>query len=227
MDDFSVFCYRQGDSIFHRMPSWIKILFIPAFNIALFSLDWKVSAFFIVFQIILFFILKFTVFEQLKDLKPVIYYVVFLYMMYFFIQLYTFWGMVDWTQAVKIAFENSIKDKDTGIFCLRFCACVQSCSLMFKTSTSLQIRGGIEDIETAIRKFLPVQKEAKFAFAVAMLINFIPTVFKIWTQLKRAWFARGGKNNLKMVLVLIPKLFSLGLNFAFNTTKALINRGQK
>lgn len=230
MDNFSVFSYKSGNTVFHRMPSWIKILFIPAFNIALFYFDWKIAAVCVVLQVILFFILKFTVKEQIKDLKPVIYYAVFLYLMNFFMQLYNLCTNTD-LEAVKVvknSFVNTFCDLNTAYFCVKFTACVQSCSLMFKTSTSLEIRTGIENIEIVIRKCIPfVKKESSFALAVSMLINFIPTIFKLWSQLERAWIARGGKKGPAMTLVLIPKLFSLGLNFAWNTSKALINRGQK
>jgi len=229
MDNFSVFSYKPGNSFFHRLPSWIKILLIPAFNVALFILDWKIAAVFAVLHVILFFILRFSVREQIKDLKPVIYYAVFLYCMLFLMQVYGLYQNTDLQSkdVFKNAFFNTIYDMDTAFFCVKFLACVQSCSLMFKTSTSLEIRTGIENIETVIRKCIPfVSKEPEFSLAVSMLINFIPTVFKLWTQLKRAWIARGGKQSPKMALVLIPKLFTLGLNFAYNTTKALVNRGE-
>ena len=96
---------------------------------------------------------------------------------------------------------------------------------MFKTSTSLELREGIEKIELFIRKFLPCKKESKFATVVSMFINFIPAVFKMWAQLKRAWFARGGKVSLKMYLALFPVLFSLGLKYSMDTAKAILIRG--
>ncbi len=95
---------------------------------------------------------------------------------------------------------------------------------MFKTSTSLELREGIETIELKIRKVLPCSKKPRFAIVVSMFINFIPAVFKIWNQLKRAWFARGGKYNLRMFLALFPVLFSIGLKYAFDTTKAVLIR---
>lgn len=230
MENFTVFSYKPGSTILHRLPSWIKILFIPAFNIALFMLDWKVAAFFIPFQAVIFLALGFTPKEQFMDLKPVIWYAVFLYIMNVFMQFYGLWNSVSLTplEFAKRAVLNAITDTDTAFFCIKFCACVQSCSLMFKTSTSIEIRTGIENIEIAVRHCIPfVKKEPVFALAVSMLINFIPAVFKIWYQLKRAWISRGGKQSPLMVMTLIPQLFSVGLKYSFDTTKALINRGQK
>ena len=59
---------------------------------------------------------------------------------------------------------------------------------------------------------------------MALLVNFIPAVFALWQQLSRAWLARGGKRSLRMVLVIIPVLFFVGLKYAADTTKAVLNR---
>ena len=208
----------------HRLPAWIKILFIPACNIVIFSLPWYVAACFAAVQVVLFCALRFSFREQLADLVPVIWYGGCLYLITFGAALYARIFAEPFLDALAHAFLSMTADTETSVRVIKFFACVQSASLMFKTSTSLELRAGIETIECAIRRWLPCKKEARFAAAVALFINFIPAVFLIWNQLKRAWLARGGKNSLRMFLVLIPVLFFVGLKYAFDTTRAVLNR---
>ena len=219
------FSYKAGKSFFHKLPSWIKILFIPFFNIAIFSSSWKFAVFFVFAQILFFFCLHFSVKEQVADLTPVLWYGIFLYLINILSDTYLNYAGYGIIKSFVQAIKNCIYDEKTFSTVVKFFACNQSASLMFKTSTSLELREGIEKIELFIRNFLPCKKESKFATVVSMFINFIPAVFKMWAQLKRAWFARGGKLNLKMYLALFPVLFSLGLKYSMDTAKAILIRG--
>ena len=104
---------------------------------------------------------------------------------------------------------------------------MQTASLVFKTSTSLQIREGLEKIELTIRKvlFLKVKKtgaqKAPVAQTLSIFICFIPQVSKNWQQATRAWKARGGKKSLKMLVVLLPVFFSVGMKQAYNSARAI------
>jgi len=89
---------------------------------------------------------------------------------------------------------------------------MQSASLVFKTSTSLELREGIGTI---------FGQKSLFTNAISMFLNFIPMVAKIWEQSKRAWFARGGKHNIKMYTTLMPVLFSVGMKKAYNAARAV------
>ncbi len=104
---------------------------------------------------------------------------------------------------------------------------MQTASLIFKTSTSLQIREGLEIMELAVRRRLhlkPVvdgRPNAPVAQAVSLFICFIPQVSKNWQQAKRAWKARGGKNSPHMFIVLLPVFFSVGMKQAYNSARAI------
>ncbi len=227
MAEYSAFSYKPGKSFVHKMSAWKKILFIPFFNIVVFSLDMRFAFACIILQGILFAFLHFTFKEQVIDLTPVIWYGVFMYMVGFVSESYMLIeknGMSDIISSIYNGGKIAFSDKRTLGFVLKFLACCQSASLMFKTCTSLQLKEGIELIEVSIRRYLPLKKEAKFAIVVSMFINFIPAVFKIWGQLKKAWVARGGKNGLKMYLTLIPVLFSVGLKYSFNCARSIMAR---
>ncbi len=224
MNNYSAFSYKAGHSVFHRMSAWCKILLIPVFNIAVFSLNWKFAAVFVGIQFVTFFCLRFTLKEQLTDLTPVLWYGIFMYLIDLISGTYIGFAELGLAESFLSALKKCLYDEKTFSTIVKFFACNQSAALMFKTSTSLELREGIETIELKIRKVLPCSKKPRFAIVVSMFINFIPAVFKIWNQLKRAWFARGGKYNLRMFLALFPVLFSIGLKYAFDTTKAVLIR---
>lgn len=89
---------------------------------------------------------------------------------------------------------------------------MQTSSLVFKTSTSLEMREGISKI---------FGRKSAITNAISMFLNFIPMISKIWQQSKVAWKIRGGKNGIKMYFVLLPILFSVGMKKAYNLAKAV------
>ena len=185
------FCYKQGNSFLHKCPAWIKILFIPVISILVFKLPAPVSAGLFAAQVILSFCLHFTLKEQLYDLRAVLYYAVIL----FFIKL------------AGAIFFKSYDFLPSLIMLLKLLCVMQTASIVFKTSTSLQLR-------EAFGKN-PVSQ------ALALFICFIPLVSKNWELTKRAWIARGGKKSLRMLVVLLPVLFSVGMKQAYNSARAL------
>ncbi|MBQ3670319.1 MAG: hypothetical protein II921_02435 [Treponema sp.] len=228
MTENAIFSYKHGTSFVHKIPAWAKVLFIPLFNIIVFSFGWKVSVSCVLAQIALCFFLRFSPKEQLKDLTPVIFYAVCLYTLNIITQatasLIISKNDISSIPVLLSILKGSFNDRETAGLLVKFTACVQSASILFKTSTSLQLREGIEKIECAVRRFLPCKKEALFAETISSFINFIPAVFKIWNQLCRAWIVRSGKKRLSMYLILLPVLFSECLKYALNASRAITNR---
>ena len=107
---------------------------------------------------------------------------------------------------------------------------MQTASLLFKTSTSLQIREGLEKMELAIRKtfhlkpLIEGRPNTPVAQTVSLFICFIPQVSKNWQQAERAWKARGGRKSLHMFAVLLPVFFSVGMKQAYNSARAISAR---
>lgn len=232
-EKYSLFSYKRGSSFLHKCPSWIKILFIPIVNIFFLCLPPYFSFALILIQTIVAFSLRFTLCEQLNDLKPVIYYAFLL----FFFQIISilisvgfgenkaiFDAEKTFLQNLKNQFAESFSwknQKETVFQLLKLFAVMQSASLLFKTSTSLEIRIGIEKIERAIRKFFHLNNKCTFTNAISLFLNFIPMVSRIWNETKIAWFNRGGKANLKMYMTILPILFSVGMKKAYNEARAL------
>ena len=207
---YSAFQYKYGNSFLHRCPAWIKILIIPALNILFFCLPPYFAAGLIVFQTILAFCLHFTFREQLADLRAVLYYACLLV----FVKIVAFLFSGDFSNwRLWIAGEKSTLFMLLKLFCV-----MQSASLVFKTSTSLEIREGVGTIEYAICR------KRVITDGIFLFVSFIPAVSKIWQQSKRAWKARGGKGGVKMYIVLLPVLFSVGMKEAYNKARAVCIR---
>lgn len=223
------FNYKTGNSFLHKMPAWCKILFIPLFNIFIFKSHFYVAVLFLVLQFILCCYLHFTLKEQLKDFSPIIFYAVLLYSTGFIARwISAFFSSEEFYRqmylSVKYAAAVNFKNAETAILLLKLFCIIQSASLVFRTSTSLQIREGVGTIEGAVRKFLPVSKKNKFTNMLSLFICFIPMVFKNWNQCKRAWFARKGRSGIKMYAALFPVFFSVGIKQAYNAARAVAVR---
>lgn len=222
------FSYKAGSTFVHKMPPVLKILLIPSINILIFSLPFEFSLGFLIFQALLAFILHFTIREQLRDLRPVLYYAVILYATSLLAQFFAALGTAGtWEEALKSGFLIAISNAETIKMLVKLFCVMQSASILFKTSTTLQIREGIGAIEGAIRHILPVSKKNTFTDTIALFICFIPMVYKNWELSKRAWFARGGKSGIKMMKSIFPVFFSVGIKQAFNAARAIAIRREE
>ena len=232
----TAFSYKPGSSFFHRCPAWIKILFIPVVSIAVFKLPVYFTAGFFLAQMLTAFALRFTVREQLQDLKAVLYYALFLIIAKICGTIASgiiekSFEVIELSALPKALISFLISEKETGVLLLKLLCVMQSASLLFKTSSSLQIREGLEVIELKFRK-IPLfhhkndkeRPNTPIAQTVSIFICFIPQVSKNWQQAERAWKARGGRKSLKMFVVLLPVFFSVGMKQAYNTAKAICAR---
>ena len=184
----------KQDSFIHRCPAWIKILLVPVISIVFFYVPAVVSAVMIIVFFVTQLALGFTLREIFGGIQFVFYYAIILVL---------FRGM------------------DVVPMLLRLICMLELAALVFKTSTSLELRYGFETIELAVRKVFHLKKRTPVANALALFVSFIPLVSQNWKQSKRAWKARGGKNSIKMYVVLLPVFFSVGMKQAYLTARAV------
>ncbi len=214
MVNHSAFAYKKGNSILHKCPAWIKLLFLPVLNILFLCLPPYFALGLIALQFLTACVLRISFREQFRDLKPVLYYASLL----IFFQIFV--SFSEGAKAFKDFFDWDAQKESIFSLAKLFCV-MQSTSLLFKTSTSLELREGISTIERNIRKFLHVKKGEGFTNAISMFLNFIPIISRIWQELKYAWISRNGKNGIKMYAVLLPVFFSAGMKKAYNQAKAI------
>ncbi len=229
------FSYKQGYSFLHRCPAWVKILILPLISLSIFYLQSYFALALIALQTLVSFILHFTVREQARDLKAVFYYAVFLILIKIIGSLAASISAGTLSSFDLSAFPQTLftfltSEKETWLLLLKLFCIMQTASLIFKTSTSLQIREGLEVMELAVRKCLHLKPiidgrpNAPVAQAVSLFICFIPQVSKNWQQAERAWKARGGRKSLRMFIVLLPVFFSVGMKQAYNSARAISAR---
>ena len=204
----SLFRYKAGNSALHRLPTWIKILIVPALNLIFFFLPVPVIAGCIFLQCVAA--------RALEDMRLLLYYAVLLYCTQFL--------TLSFSAGALSGFKAALTNPTTLIMLGKLFCIIQSASLMFKTSTSLEIREGIGTIESVVRRYLPCSKKNSFTNTLSLFVCFIPMVHTIWEQTKRAWIARHGKQSIKMYATLIPVLFSVGMKKAYNSAKAILAR---
>ena len=231
----TAFSYKQGSSFLHRCPAWVKILLLPFISLSVFYLPPYFALALISLQTLVSFLLHFTLREQARDLKAVFYYAVFLIFVKIIGNLASAISAASLAAFELAAFPQTllsflISEKETWLLLLKLFCIIQTASLIFKTSTSLQIREGLEIMELAVRRSLhlkPVvdgRPNAPVAQAVSLFICFIPQVSKNWQQAECAWKARGGRKTLRMFIVLLPVFFSVGMKQAYNSARAISAR---
>lgn len=183
------FSYKAGNTFLHKIPAWLKILLIPALNILIFNLPLPFALGFILLQAILAFALRFTPRELFADLKPLLYYSVILYATSIIANFFAacqrgaacfHTGTFTLAECLKFSLSSSFKNKSTIRMLVKLFCIMQSASILFKTSTTLQIREGLGTIEGALRKILPVSKKNNLTPTAALFICFIPMVYKNW-----------------------------------------------
>lgn len=235
MTQNTAFSYKQGSSFLHRCPAWVKILLLPLISLSIFYLPPYFALALIALQTLVSFLLHFTVREQARDLKAVFYYAVFLIFVKIIGSLAASISAGTLAAFDPAVFPQAIltflvSEKETWLLLLKLFCIIQTASLIFKTSTSLQIREGLEVMELAVRRRLHLKPlvdgrpNAPVAQAVSLFICFIPQVSKNWQQAERAWKARGGRKSLRMFIVLLPVFFSVGMKQAYNSARAISAR---
>ena len=228
----TLFSYKSGSSFLHKTPAWCKILFVPVISVLTLCLPPWFCLIIIGVQFVLACVLRFTPREQFSDVRPVFYYTILLFFVKIigiFVEMFkpgfaeTFTTDADFFIHAKefllwfCAHFTWQTEKETILMLLKIFCLMQTASLMFKTSTSLQIREGFEKMEFFVRR----SPQTPIATALSMFVNFIPMVAQIWAQSQKAWLARGGKKGIKMYITLLPVLFSIGMKKAWNTARAV------
>jgi biotin transport system permease protein/energy-coupling factor transport system permease protein len=171
---------------------------------------------------------RFTFREQCADIKPACYYAFFLFIINLAASLYA--GIPDgglgrdWLCAVLLR-------ADYVLYAVRLGLVMQLSALLFRTTTSIEIKETIAAIEAGIRaavRKLPfartIAPDARLAKHVALMINFIPALFELWEKLNRAYQARHGRGGPKKYRILLIALFSLSFHYASEKAKALAAR---
>jgi len=198
----SVFKYKTIKGPLHKIPAIIKLLLllpVSFFCMYLPSLWLGVG---ILFCVLIAFICGLSLQDQITDFKPVFFYALLMYALSVFSNLIDNFRLMPVNQFLTVL----IPDLGYLRITLRLALIVQISALLFRTTSSLEIR---EVVRLEI---------------LSLFLSFIPEIFKIWTSVNMAWKARGGKEGFGKIKTLMFVLISLSFEKAALKANALAAR---
>ena len=226
----AVFRYKTVKGPLHKLPAMLKFFLLLPLSLFAMSLQSLWLAAGIIAALAAAFLCGFTLREQLTDLKPAVFYAALMYALSTFSTLFENWGMMPITSLAALAI---IPRPDFLRITLRLALIVQISALLFRTTTSVEIREGLGAVEQFVRLKLSrlpllgkrISLRPHFAENISLFLCFIPEIFAVWTSVNLAWKARGGKQGLAMIKTLIFVLISLCFERAALKARALEARG--
>jgi biotin transport system permease protein len=153
----------------------------------------------IISAVLISFICGLSLHDQLTDFKPAFYYATLMYALSVFSNFIDNFSLMPVNEYLTFLIPNREYLRIT----LRLALIVQISALLFRTTSSLEIR---EVVRLEI---------------ISLFLCFIPEIFKIWTSVNLAWKSRGGKDGFAKIKTLIFILISLSLEKAALKAKAL------
>jgi len=199
----TMFKYKTTKSLLHKTPSVFKLLSLLIFTIFSFLLPPFYLGAVILFLIITAFLNKFSLTEQLTDLKPAFLYTVIIYAISTISNFTNHINLTSLLTPHSSLFTILTPHPDLIKLILRLILIIQLSALFFRTTSSLEIR--------EIVRFN----------TLTLFICFIPEIFSVWSSINLAWKARGGKPGIKMIGTLLFILISISFEKAAVKAKAL------
>ena len=205
-----VFKYKTVKGPLHKPPAMLKLFLFLPLSILCMSLPsvWLTAA--IGAAMIIAFLCKFTVNEQITDLKPAAFYVALMYALSFFSIFFENWGLLPFSELAVIAL---LPRSDFLRICLRLVLIVQISALFFRSTSSIELR---DSLSCVFHKSI--------SESIVLFLMFIPEIFKTWTDINLAWKARGGKQGLRKIKTTVFVLISLTMEKAAVKSKAMAAR---
>ena len=209
--------YRKGDTLLHRLPAGIKLIFLLSLSLAAFFPGGELKSLIILAGIILLLIVlslmaKNLPFELLRGSGPLMGFILFLFL---------FQGIDFYPPSF-----NAERLMDSGkligalLYCGRIITTFAAGSLLFAVTTVSQIRKSVEFLEKKLRL-----DRLKIGLGISLMLGFIKSFFEIWEDINLAWKSRAGKNSLKKLYVLLPHSIERMMHKAADTAEAMEARG--
>jgi len=221
----NLFSYERGNTLLHKINALIKILFLTAFCIFIFfdpKKDYEDKRLFfilrtavcILFPIVLFIISRRHV-KIILHLWPVM-------LTGLFVTAFRSFDIPAFTFN-KDGFYSGL------LYALNFFMASLASSVIFKTTSPLQIRESLESVENILARIFPFVKKLNLALVISLTINFIPSIFEYWNKTSLACRARQADGKKKMFSIRIfnahfTALLSCLLYRAETKRRAVLNR---
>jgi len=230
----AVFRYKTEKGPLHRLPAALKLFLLLPLSIFCMSLPSAFLCVGIIVLAVLAFLCGFSPHEQLTDLKPAAFYAALMYGLSLF-SLLPQWLAEPQTggEAPRLAVLLLPRPGFLRIS-LRLVLIVQISALLFRSTSSLELRDSVGEVERFVRQRISrlpllgkrIAPRPCFAHGMALFLSFIPEVFETWKQINLAWQGRAGKQGPQKIKTLVFVLISLSLEKAAVKANALAARSQ-
>jgi energy-coupling factor transporter transmembrane protein EcfT len=211
INTYSLFKYKTIKGPLHKAPALLKLILLLPLSIFCMSLSPLYLAAGVFAAAIAASLCRFTLREQLTDIKPAVIYSVLMYTLSVFSNLSEHFGQLtaqSSTAAVLIPRYDYLRVS------LRLVLIVQISALLFRTTSALELRDA----------FWRIFPNSRLMQNIAVFLSFIPEVFINWSIINMAWKARGGKQGPAMIKTVVFILISLNMEKAAVKAKALAAR---
>jgi len=236
----SIFKYKTIKGPLHKWPPMLKLFLLLPLSIFCLALPsfWLMIG--IITSVILAFLCRITLREQLTDLKPAAIYAALMYALSVFSNMVNHFNTAQQTELnSSFTFQFSLFNyslftvlyphSDYLRITLRLILIIQLSAFLFRTTSSIETRDCLNYIECFIRRALSklpflkkyISLRSVFAENISVFLMFIPEIFTIWTNIDLSWKARGGKQGFKKIRMLVFVLISLSFEKAALKAKAL------
>ncbi len=220
-----IFKYKTVKGPLHKVPALVKLLLLLPLSVFFMSLSSVYLTAGIIAACVCAFLCRFTLREQLTDLKPAFFYTVLMYALSVFSRLIDTWNTFPSFSLVFLLTPNP----DFLRISLRLVLIIQLSSLLFRTTSQGELREALFALELGFKRFLAkiffqkkqVKTENRFSGYIALFLCFIPEIFENWTFINTAWKARGGKQGFAKIKTLTFMLISFSMEKAALKAKAL------
>lgn len=165
--------YLPGQSVLHKMPTWVKFFLLISFSIAFYAIyDLRVLAFILALSIILVVYVKVPV-RRLKAMFLLPLFMVLLFSLF-------------------SAFVNDLNSGLLTFFRLTSLVIIAAC-----VTVTTKIEDFMEFVENLLLplSFIPFIKPKTVSMTLSLTLRFIPEIFKLGMDIKEAQAARGLKSS--------------------------------
>jgi len=228
----TVFKYKTIKGILHKCPAMIKLFVLLTLSIICMSLPSLWLATGIMIAVFFAFLCRFTLREQLTDFKPAFFYTILMYSLSVFSNLINK-DIIDITNSLFTVnytlLTVLLPHHDYIRIVLRLTLIIQLSALFFRSTSSIELRECLNIIESLIRRIFSkvlligkyISLYPRFSDNITLFLSFIPEIFETWSKINQSWRARGGKQGLRKIKMLVFVLISLSFEKAAVKAKAL------
>ncbi len=206
VSEITLFRYKNTQSFLHKTPPLLKIAALFAFTASMQLLNIYACTGTLILLFIISLLLHFSPKETFSAVRPLSAYAALLYI------------------TDIISEKSLIPTQNTVLLLARLFASLMAASLVFRTTTSCELKAALSGFEMSIKKRLGLKGGPVISRQFALLILFIPMMLEVYNQTEKAWMARGGKNGIKKLTAIIPIMFSVGMKKARDVEKAISAR---